>query len=97
MGEPRHRQVPERWGIRDAVIRQELIPILARVAKQKMASVIDLYKALQGHNGVLVVAGAQDFVKDVLVSVNLDKLLMLAPNRDQGVALARKRMRERRR
>ena len=38
----------DRWGIRDSVIKGELIPILRRVAKDKGAGVIDLYAALSG-------------------------------------------------
>jgi len=38
----------DRWGIRDSVIRGELIPILRRVAKEKSARVIDLHAALTG-------------------------------------------------
>jgi len=39
---------PERWGIRDSVIREELIPILRRVATAEGAEVIDLYGPLSG-------------------------------------------------
>lgn len=38
----------DRWGIRDSVIKGELIPVLGRVAKDKGAGVIDLYAALSG-------------------------------------------------
>jgi len=41
---------PGRWGIRDAVIREGVIPIVDRVARQKQVGVIDLYKALAGRN-----------------------------------------------
>jgi len=37
---------PERWGITDRVIREEVIPILKTVAKEKNVGVIDLYTAL---------------------------------------------------
>jgi len=39
---------PGRWGIRDAVIREGVIPIVNRVAKEKRVGVIDLYEALKG-------------------------------------------------
>lgn len=39
---------PERWGIRDTVIKGELIPIIRKVAKEKGCQVIDLHKALEG-------------------------------------------------
>ena len=39
---------PERWGIRDSVIKSELIPIIKEVAKSEKCPVIDLYKALDG-------------------------------------------------
>jgi len=45
------RPVPafsERWGIRDEVVRQGVIPIVNRVAKEKRVGVIDLYEALEG-------------------------------------------------
>jgi len=37
---------PERWGIRDSVIKGEVIPILKQVAKETGAGVIDLYTPL---------------------------------------------------
>ena len=37
---------PGRWGIRDQVIREELIPLIRRVSKQTNTPVINLYKAL---------------------------------------------------
>ncbi|MFT5104800.1 MAG: acyl-CoA thioesterase-1 [Verrucomicrobiales bacterium] len=39
---------PERWGIRDSVIKDELIPIIRDVAKQEDCAIIDLYQALDG-------------------------------------------------
>ena len=39
---------PERWGIRDSVIKAELIPIIRKVAEAEKCPVIDLYKALDG-------------------------------------------------
>lgn len=45
------RPVPayaERWGIRDRVIRGEMIPVIDRVAQEHGVPVIDLYDALGG-------------------------------------------------
>ncbi|MGI9240757.1 MAG: GDSL-type esterase/lipase family protein [Verrucomicrobiales bacterium] len=39
---------PERWGIRDSVIKNELIPIIRRVAKEQRCPTIDIYSALEG-------------------------------------------------
>ena len=39
---------PERWGIRDSVIREELLPIIRQVAKAEKCKVIDLYSTLEG-------------------------------------------------
>jgi len=39
---------PERWGIRDSIIREELIPILRTVAKAKKVATIDLYTPFRG-------------------------------------------------
>ena len=39
---------PDRWGIRDSVIKGELIPILRSVAEEQKCPVIDLYAALEG-------------------------------------------------
>jgi len=39
---------PGRWGIRDAVVRERVIPAVDRVAKEKKVGVIDLYEALKG-------------------------------------------------
>jgi len=39
---------PGRWGIRDEIVRQGVIPVVDRVAKAKQVGVIDLYKALEG-------------------------------------------------
>lgn len=37
---------PERWGIRDSVIKDELLPILKKLAQEKKLTSIDLYTAL---------------------------------------------------
>jgi lysophospholipase L1-like esterase len=37
---------PENFGIRDSIIRGEVIPLLDEAAKDRKADVIDLYKAL---------------------------------------------------
>ncbi|MEM7395653.1 MAG: GDSL-type esterase/lipase family protein, partial [Verrucomicrobiota bacterium] len=39
---------PARWGIRDEVIRNEVLPLIDQVAKEKNVNVIDLYTALEG-------------------------------------------------
>jgi acyl-CoA thioesterase-1 len=39
---------PERWGIRDSVIKGELLPIIRGVAEEEKCPVIDLHKALDG-------------------------------------------------
>jgi len=39
---------PGRWGIRDEIIRGEVLPLVDRVAKKKGVGVIDLYAALSG-------------------------------------------------
>ena len=39
---------PERWGIRDTVIKGEVIPIVRQVAEETGAQVIDLYTPLEG-------------------------------------------------
>lgn len=39
---------PDRWGINDKCIREEVIPIVAKVAKEKNLPVIDLYTAFEG-------------------------------------------------
>lgn len=39
---------PGDWGIRDSIIRQEVIPIIGEVAKESGAALIDLYKPLIG-------------------------------------------------
>jgi lysophospholipase L1-like esterase len=39
---------PGRWGIRDEIVREGVIPLVDRVAKAKQTGVIDLYKALDG-------------------------------------------------
>ena len=39
---------PERWGIRDSVIKDELVPIIQQLATQEDLPTIDLYKALHG-------------------------------------------------
>lgn len=37
---------PERWGIRDSVIKDELVPIIQQLANQENLPTVDLYKAL---------------------------------------------------
>ena len=37
---------PERWGIRDSVIKEEVVPIVKQVAAQQRVNMIDLYTAL---------------------------------------------------
>lgn len=39
----------ERWGIRDSIIRVDVIPMIKKIAKQKHLKTIDLYKALSKH------------------------------------------------
>lgn len=39
---------PARWGIRDSIIKDELIPIIADIAEDKDVPVIDLYKPFVG-------------------------------------------------
>jgi len=39
---------PERWGIRDSVIREELIPLIRATADETGVSLIDLYEPLSG-------------------------------------------------
>ena len=39
---------PERWGINDKTVREEVIPSVDKVAKNTGAKVIDLYKPLKG-------------------------------------------------
>jgi len=39
---------PERWGISDACIKGEVIPLVAEVARKKHVGLIDLYKPLSG-------------------------------------------------
>lgn len=39
---------PERWGIRDSVIKEELIPLIRATAAETGVSLIDLYKPLSG-------------------------------------------------
>ena len=39
---------PERWGIRDTVIKEEVLPLAAQVAKETGVQVIDLYAPLSG-------------------------------------------------
>ena len=40
---------PERWGISDAVITQETIPMIREIAAKTDVPVIDLYQTLAGH------------------------------------------------
>ena len=39
----------DKWGITEKTVKEEVIPIVKKVAKEKGATVIDLYKALGGH------------------------------------------------
>lgn len=41
---------PERWGITDTVIHDEVIPLIREIAKQTQVPVIDLYEALSGRD-----------------------------------------------
>jgi lysophospholipase L1-like esterase len=42
----------ERWGISDARIRNEVIPLLDRIAEQTNVAIIDLYKPLSNKSGL---------------------------------------------
>ncbi len=39
---------PERWGITDKVVKEDIIPLIDEVAKQANVQIIDLYSALSG-------------------------------------------------
>ena len=39
---------PERWGISDTVIKNEVVPLISRIARSKSIPVIDLYEPLSG-------------------------------------------------
>ena len=39
---------PERWGINDKTVREDVIPLIDRVGEQTGARVIDVYKPLEG-------------------------------------------------
>jgi len=41
--------IRDRWGIREKIVKGEVIPIVVQVAGEKKATVIDLYKALNGN------------------------------------------------
>jgi lysophospholipase L1-like esterase len=40
---------PERWGIRDSIIKADLMPMIKKVAKQNHIELINLYKPLSNH------------------------------------------------
>jgi len=40
---------PGRWGISDAIIKDEVIPLVKRISEMRDVGLIDLYEALSGH------------------------------------------------
>jgi lysophospholipase L1-like esterase len=40
---------PERWGIRDSIIKVDLIPMIKKVSEHKNVDLINLYKPLSSH------------------------------------------------
>ena len=59
-----------------------------------IGTLVAVYKHLRARQGLLVLAGMQPAVEDILRSVNLDKLLTIAPDRASAVDLALEHLEE---
>lgn len=62
------------------------------ISSQVIGLLVSIYKRLLARKAPLVLAAVQPSVLDILTSVNMDKLLTLAPDRGQGVALAKEKL-----
>ena len=61
---------------------------LIYISSRVIGTLVAVYKHLRARQGLLVLSGMQPTVEDILRSVNLDRLLTIAPDRASAVELA---------